>query len=92
MSKATTLYPEKLKHFEVCVSVYHISCAMHILLICLVHAVDEVHLCVQMWPHVCARSFFLGGSFLSIFWKGEVRRTECRVSYGPFPAVDSLWI
>lgn len=64
MSRATTSYPKMLKHIAVCISKYHILCGMHILLICLVQAVDEIHLCVQMWTHVFKIFFF----FFS--WKG----------------------
>lgn len=61
MSRATTSFPKMLKHIAVCISEYHILCGMHILLICLVQVVDEVHLCVQMWTHVFKIFFFLEG-------------------------------
>lgn len=81
MFRATTSYTEMLKHFAVCISEYRILCGMHILLICLVHVVDEVHLCVQMWTHICKIHFFF-------FWKEEISGNKCKVSYGPFPALD----
>lgn len=61
MSRAKTSFFKMLKHIAVCVSEYHILCGMHILLICLVQAVDEVHLCVQMWTHVFKIFFFFLG-------------------------------
>lgn len=50
MSRATASYPKWLQCVAVCISVYCSVCSLHILLICLVHVVDEAHLLsVQMW-------------------------------------------
>lgn len=83
MSRAKTSFPKMLKHIAVCISEYHILCGMRILLICLVQVVDEVHLCVQMCTHVFKIFFFP-------FGRGKYGEKICKVSHGPFPALDSV--
>lgn len=85
MDRATNSYPEMLKHFAACISEYCILCGMQILLVCLVHVVDEVHLCVQMSTRLCKILIFF------LIWRAEVRGNKCEVSHGPFPALGSLW-